>query len=268
MSQLIPLRDIVTLRLSPPSDDHWVNDLHWIPVSPTEIYLACRYFPLAVRVVDGEPRLGLLIHSNHLAYNLLTSDGKWRGAYRPIALRCFPFQAPRFAGDPLFDILVAPDSAFLSPSDGHPVLVDGEPNAWVIELHSMLRLLKRGEEFAGAIDQFLIAGLLEPLPIAGSAPPDATDLQVISPQRLAELNNASLGAMTRHSFLSLNVAVACLFSLQNLKSDRRPKGALPRQSSSSASASDYHSIVINDLPLALDDGELIPLSVLVPETVS
>jgi hypothetical protein len=268
MNELVPLRGIATLRLSPPSDHRWVNDLHWIPVSPTEIYLACRYFPLAVHLGDGEPKLGLLINGSLLAHNLLTSDGKWRGAYRPIALRCFPFQGRHASGDPLSDILVAPNSAFLSPSDGYPVQVDGKPNAWVVELHRLLRLLKRGEEFASAIDQFLIAGLLEPLPIPGSVPAKAADLHVISPRRFAELNNASLGAMTRRSFLSLNVAVACLFSLQNLKYDHRPEDALPRHSSPSASATAFDCIVINDLPLALDDGELIPLSVLVPEMAS
>src|SRR5205814_2331263 len=104
---------------------------------------------------------------------LLSADGKWRGAYRPIALRCFPFQAPRLGDNPLSDIAIAADSEFLAQDAGLPVIVDGKPNDWVVELHRLLRLLKRGEDsFAPAIDQLLIANLLEPLVATGDAASD------------------------------------------------------------------------------------------------
>lgn len=269
MSRLVSLGDVATLRLTPPADERWIERLRWVPLSPTEIHLACRYFPLAVRIEDQQPRLGLLLGKTHIAHTLLSSDGQWRGAYRPIALRCFPFQVARSGNDPLSDIVIATDSEFLSPGAGLPVLVNGKPNDWVVELHRLLRLLKRGEDaFAGPIDQLLIADLLEPLAaMDDAAAADATSFHVLSPRRFAELGNAALGAMARHNFLSLDIAVAGLFSLQNLKPELRPKPADRIGPSSDDATSAFDAIAINDLPLALDDGELVPLSDLVSELV-
>ena len=110
MSKLASLRDLAMLRLTPPADERWIKRLRWVPLSPTEIHLACRYFPLAVRIEEQRPRLGLLLGKATIAHVLLSGDGQWRGAYRPIALRCFPFQAPQIGDDPLSDILIDADS--------------------------------------------------------------------------------------------------------------------------------------------------------------
>ena len=270
MSKLVSLRDLAALRLTPPADERWIERLRWVPLSPTEIQLACRYFPLAVRIEEQQPRLGLLLGKAYIAHTLLSGDGQWRGAYRPIALRCFPFQAPGLSDDPLSDIVIASDSGFLSTGDGLPVLVDGKPNDWVLELHRLLQLLKRGEDaFAGAIDQLLIADVLEPLATTdGAGPADGASFHVVSPKRFAELGNGSLGAMARRTFLSLDIAVAGLFSLQNLKPEFRPKRADRIGSSSGDTTATFDAIAINDLPLALDDGELVPLSDLVPEPIA
>ena len=50
MSKLVSLRNLAALRLTPPRDERWIERLRWVPLSPTEIQLACRYFPLAVRI--------------------------------------------------------------------------------------------------------------------------------------------------------------------------------------------------------------------------
>ena len=118
-----------------------------------------------------------------------------------------------------------------------------------------------------AIDQLLIADLLEPLAGPDDAAPDGASFHILSPRRFAELGNGALGAMARHNFLSLDVAVAGLFSLQNLKPELRPKRADRIGPSSADAAAVFDAIAINDLPLALDDGELVPLSDLVPEPI-
>lgn len=267
MSKLVSLRDVATLHLTPPADERWIERLRWVPLSPTEIHLACRYFPLAFRVEDQQSRLGLLLGKSYIAHTLLSTDGQWRGAYRPIALRCFPFQMPKFGDDPLSNIVIATDSGFVSQGAGLPVLVDGKPNDWVVELHRLLRLLKHGENsFAGAIDQLLIADLLEPLAATDDAvQADAACFYVVSPRRFAELGNSALGAMVRHNFLSLDIAVAGLFSLQNLKPALRPRRADRVGPSTADASAAFDTIAIHDLPLAIDDGELVPLSDLVPE---
>src|SRR5437879_6176048 len=120
MTRLVPLREVSHLRLSLPNDESWIDELCWVPVSATEIHLASRYYPLAVRFDAHRPRLGMIVDQRYLAYPLRNTDGQWRGAYRPIALRCFPFQAPNPGDDPLSDILIDTDSKYLSETAGLP----------------------------------------------------------------------------------------------------------------------------------------------------
>ena len=83
-------------------------------------------------------------------------------------------------------------------------------------------------------------------------------LYVINPARFAQMANAGLGAMARHDFLSVDVAVACLFSLQNLRPNigrRTPAGTAASGTDPFLPAMD--TIMIDDLSLVLDDGELV-----------
>jgi hypothetical protein len=256
MTRLVPVREIAHLRLALPTDDRWVSEVEWVPVSPTEIHLACRYYPIAVRFEGPKPSLGLIVDQRYIIHPLLDSARTWRGAYRPIALRCFPFAAPCIGDDPLADIVIDADSKYLSETIGIPMVDDaGRPDRLLNELHRLFGLLERGQEsFAGTLDQYLIGSLLVPLGNTGGQP-----LYVLDPARFLHLEHATLGAMARHGFLSVDIAVACLFSLQNLRPGYRPKGAAsPRRSMPSASIAP-DMIVMDDLPLVLDDSELISL---------
>jgi hypothetical protein len=255
MTRLVPVREIAHLRLALPTDDRWVSEVEWVPVSPTEIHLACRYYPIAVRFEGPKPSLGLIVDQRYIMHPLLDSAGAWRGAYRPIALRCFPFASPRIGEDPLADIVIDANSKYLSETAGIPMVDDaGRPDRLLNELHRLFRLLQRGQEsFAGTLDQYLIGSLL--VPLGNTDQP----LYVLDPARFLHLEHAALGAMARHGFLSVDIAVACLFSLQNLRPDYRPKGAAsPRRSMPSASIVP-DMIAMDDLPLVLDDSELISL---------
>jgi SapC len=252
MTRLVPIREIAHLRLALPSDDRWVSEVDWIPVSPTEIHLACRYYPMAVRFEGSKPSLGLIVDQRYIMHPLLNSAGAWRGAYRPIALRCFPFAAPHIGDDPLEDIVIDADSKYLSETIGIPIVDDA--GRLVNELHRLFRLLQRGQEsFAGTLDQYLIGSFL--VPLWNTDQP----LYVLDSARFLHLEHAALGAMARHGFLSVDIAVACLFSLQNLRPDYRPKGdgRLRRSIPSASIVPDM--IAMDDLPLVLDDSELISL---------
>ena len=261
MTRQVTLREISHLRLAMPADDRWVEQLNWIPVSSSEYHLACRYFPLAMRMDDRRPELGLLVHPRYLNDPLLDPSGKWRGVYRPIALRCFPFEAGGPGEDPLSDVTIAADSKYLSRSDGVPFLDEsGGPGKLVSELHRLLGLLRQSREmFADALDHYLVAGLL--VALADGADADARPpFFVIDQNRLAQMSPTALGAMARHRFLSVDLAVAWAFSLQNLQASHLPKQpGRPRLEAWPATvASD--SLLVDDLPLVLDDGELIPLA--------
>jgi SapC len=262
MNRLVPVREVSQLRLVPPRDDCWVDDLGWIPVSATEIHLACRYYPIAVRFDGPTPRLGLIVGGRYLAHKLVDSAGAWRGAYRPIGLRCFPFSAPQLGGDPLHDILVDADSPCLSASTGIP-LVDGSGRAgpFLNELHRFFSLLKQGEDaFSPLLDLFQIGGLLAPLATVNDDAVENPQLFVLDPARLLQMKPAALAAMARHGILSVNIAVASHFSLLNLRPEYRPKQTTGTRRDLIGSASTAPAMVaIDDLALALDDGELVSL---------
>jgi hypothetical protein len=262
MTRLVPVREIAHLRLALPQHDRWIGDLTWIPASATEIHLASRYYPIAVRIEDQKPRLGLIVAQRYLAHALLDPAGTWRGAYRPAGLRCFPFEAPEIGDDPLSDILIDADSGYLSPTSGVPIVDEaGRPGRTLTELHRLFNLLKRGQQsFAGALDQYLVGGLLAPLSDGDAPAADGGQpLYVVDPARFAQIENAGLAAMARHDFLSVDVAIACQFSLQNLRPEYRPKNA-GRHGRNEPVHLAMDTTMIDDLSLVLDDGELISVA--------
>jgi hypothetical protein len=258
MTDLVPVRDIGQLRFVRPADERWILGLTWVPVSATEIHLASRYYPLAVRFDGHMPRLGLIVDQCYLTYEVVDANGAWRGAYRPIALRCFPFEAPTLSDDPLADIRIDICSRHLSTSDGAALVDDaGRPSPLLTGLHRLFGLLKSSEEsFAGVLDQFLMTGLLAPL---GGDDAEAPPLYVFDPAKISQLTPKALGAMARRNFHGIDIALSGLFSLQRLRPERRPKAAERSDHPSAAVASIVPDIGTFD-DLALDDGELIPLA--------
>lgn len=262
MTRQVAIREVSHLRLSMPPGDSWTEQLSWIPVSFTEYHLACRHFPFAMRVENQRPELGLLVHPRYLVNPLLDASGKWRGVYRPIGLRCFPFEPNGDGEDALANITIAADSKYLSSSDGIPFLDEqGKPGRLVTELHRLIRLLQKSREmFVHVLDQYLIAGLLVPL-IDSEHTEAASPLYVIDQRRLSQLSQAALGAMARHSFLSIDLAIAWAFSLHNLRANYLPREAgrsrLQPQPASADPILASDATPIDDLPLVLDDGELV-----------
>jgi hypothetical protein len=242
-----------------PGDDRWIEDFRWIPISSSEVHLASRYFPIAMRVEKQQRQLGLLLQPRHLRSAVLDASGNWRGAYRPIALRCFPFEAPRLTDDALADIRIETDSRYLSPTTGVPIIDGtGRPDRRFIEMHRHFGLLNRSQEtFNGILDQYFIAGLLVPLAPENN---DEPALYVIDPIRFKQLDRTALGAMARRSFLGVDIAVAWLFSLQALRPEHLPKQTRSLVQPFVPGSIEPDTILMNDLSLVLDDGELISLA--------
>lgn len=252
----VPLGEVAARRLDL-RQSAWPDSLGWIAVSASELHLAARSFPLAVRETDDGPRLGLLVGSAYLAQPLQTANGAWRGGYEPIGLRCFPLSAAGASADPLADLMIAPDAPCLSSTEGIPI-VDGagRPTGPIVELHRLATLLKRSTAvFAPVLDHLMIAGLLAPLPAA--EPPDEDTFRVVDARAFDRLDGPALGAMARSSYLSVDVAMAGLFSLQALRPDRRPQAARPAGAEAPAQAARTFDVPFDDLALALDDGELV-----------
>lgn len=258
MTHSVPLRELAGRRLDLGQAGTWPEDLAWIPVSATELHLAARSFPLAVRESDDGPRLGLLVGSAYLAQPLRSASGAWRGGYQPIGLRCFPLSASGATGDPLAGLTIDADAPCLSETDGLPIVDEaGRPTRPIVELHRLATLLAGSVDvFAPVLDHLMIAGLLAPLP--ATEPPDQNRFLVADARAFDRLDGPALGAMARVSYLSVDVAMAGLFSLQALRPDRRPQAARADGAEAPAQTARAFDVPFDDLALALDDGELVP----------
>lgn len=229
------------------------GDTRWVAVSASELHLTCRHFPLALAMAEGGPRLGLITDDRYLTYRLHDENGQWLGAYRPIGVRCFPFSVRRIGDDPLADIVVDEDRIAGRKADVRTIPA-AQAERHLAELHRLCCLLKRSEDlFAAALDQLLIAEVFVPL---NDEAERSTNLSVIDPERLSGLGKPALGALGRHSFRSIDVAIAGLFSLRNLKPEFRPSS---RKIKSEPAPASIAPDPIDDVGLALDDSELIGL---------
>lgn len=226
----------------------WPSELDWVPVSTSELHLASRYFPLAVSVSRSIPRLGLIVSQRYLTYQLHNSKGEWLGAYRPIGVRSFPFAVDRIGTEPLADLLVEREKL---PQASQPPSSE-ESDRRLAELHRLCCLLKRSEEtLAPALDRLLIAGVLTPLVTLDSDP----TLHAIAPEKLAQIGQSALAALGRHGFASLDIAIAAVFSIRNLKPQFRP--ANPAAHIGDSALASVLPDPIDHLDLLLDDSELI-----------
>ncbi len=261
MSHQVPLGDVAGLRLNLRDGGDWPQDLAFVPVSTTELHLAARSFPLAVRQGEGAPRLGLLVGADTLVSPLRTTTGAWRGGYQPIGLRTLPLVAISDTNDALADLVIDSDTPSLSADAGVPIAdTAGRPSPAIVELHRLAVLLTRSAiAFAPALDHLLIAGLLAPLSASSSDTAGDPQYLVIDPAAFERLDGAALGAMARHSYLSVDLAVAGMFSLQALHPERRPQtthGTVATPSMTPIAM--LADIPFDELEFALDDGELIP----------
>jgi SapC len=265
MTSLIPLREVAHLRLALPFNEGQISNQLWIPVSHTELHLACLYFPVAVRFDDGKLFLGLILGERYLKRPAVDASGKWQGGYKPIALRCSPFQTGKIGEDPLSDILIASPSNHLTAKDGIPIVDDGGgPSPLIREIHRLFRLLQESRaKFSEALDQLLIGNLLVPLEAADgiSSAGDEPPLHVVDGVRFMEADKRGLGAMARHSFTALDVSVACLSSQRLLREQYRPNLVSGRKPhAEKATSLSQEPFAIEDFNLVLDDGELISLA--------
>jgi hypothetical protein len=191
--------------------------------------------------------------------------GNWVGGYKPIALRCAPFECRHAGADPLNDLSISPLSPHLSQHAGAPIVDDkGAPSPLVTGVHRLFRLLQEGrEKFAEALDQLLIADVLIPLPMpeADSGEDTMPTLHLVNGRRFNDISRARLGAITRHSFAALDVAVACLYSQRLLKQSLRSSlGTRANSLDHDSPPLPVETAGLQPLDLALDDGELVSLA--------
>ncbi|BBF93616.1 SapC family protein [Blastochloris tepida] len=258
---LKPLRGTARPRHAVPAHSRWVPALGWQPIAYSELHLCAHYYPLAIRFSRGLPLLGVILDEAYLTRPLVDAAGTWQGGYMPMAVRTFPFQATGNSVDPFDDLVVPADTDFLSAETGTLLCrEDGAPSSHLQTLHRLARqLLDSRRSLAAALDHLLIAGLLVPLrpPPNGTAQPTTPKLYSIDRTRFAEIEPAAFAAMARQRFASVDIAVACQFSLHRLRSECQPKSTRSALAASAAGGRGLDFLGMEDI--AIDDGDLFSL---------
>jgi hypothetical protein len=202
-----------------------------------------------------------LLGESYLKRNAVDGAGKWRGGYKPMALRSAPFRCGETAGDAL-DLLIASPSRHLASRGGIPIVDNGGAvHPLIGEIHRWCRLLQDSRtKFANALDQLLIANLLVPLAATDRTPDDDQPPHVVDAARFMDANKKALAAMARHEFTALDVAVASLSSQRLLHERHRPAADAKPGTHASTPSLPHDTVAIGGVDLALDDGELVTLA--------
>lgn len=263
MTAYIRLREVAHLRLAFPEDHRFISDQAWLPLSRTELQLTAHHHAIAIRFHDGIPSIGIILKEQYLNRPLLNAAGQWQGTYKPISLRCFPLRIGESGSGPLQELEIPAESNFLAAEGGTPITEDqGRPSRTVTTIYQLLRLLRDGQSSMPAtLDHLLIANLLVPLrrPDGEDGGPDQPAFYVVDAGRFAALGKRALAAMARHSFASVDVAVACLFSQKLIRPDCLPKyDQMDIPTATAPPPGEYarSAFGLDDLKLALDDSEL------------
>jgi len=224
MIRYVPLRRwaATVVPLDPPFPE--LDAIGWLPLAAAELLLSAHYYPLAVRLDCANAMIGAITRRDMMARSLIGANGRWSGAYTPIALRCFPFrlsEAP--TGQPLADLEVAN----LPRKEVKPRLlrIKDEANAPTRELNSIHEGLTNvwdgQQRLQAALDLLLVADLLVPI-----AEPNASEghtiYHTVDRRKFAQFSKLGLEAMTRASFGAIDLVTALTFSQVHLRVDLRP----------------------------------------------
>ncbi|KQT61263.1 MULTISPECIES: SapC family protein [unclassified Aureimonas] len=268
MSGLQPLSRFAAARCRAPDHYGFAGAMGWMPLNDTEYLLSAHHLPLSVRVLGGEPRLGVLMHPGYLARKLVDEAGRWRGGYMPIALRTFPFLLAKTAGPrPIDDLDVLVASRLLGET-GVAICSDPESGQLGPELsairNTLLMMRTGGARLSRALDLLTIAGVLTPL--RGMDDRSSGDFTV-DPQRFGALDQGTIGALAHESFLALDLANALLFSRRHLSIDRLPQPAAeaPQRPGAAAPAPqadpmDFVLANLETMNFALDGSDLFDMT--------
>lgn len=222
-----PLRDRRDDIWRRPRQFRFLDRLGVVPLSDSELLQTSLYLPLAVQEGAGIYEVVAVVHPAFLARRPHRADGRWGGAYMPIALRCLPFRNGDRAADGAATLEMATDLEVDDDSLVLPFAENGRMQQDLARVVSLLDRLDKGKaRLASAAASLVAADLLVPLVStdAESALAANTKLLVIDPQRLWNLTSSRTVALAADSFLPLDLATAFAFSSRlwasNLAPDR------------------------------------------------
>ncbi len=213
-----PLTDYGNSSWSRPADLFWLDRLGILPVADTEILALAHFCPIAIDVAGGSPRVVAVVHSRHLAHQLLSDDGRWKCPYAPLAIRTMPFRNAPVARDGI-EICLEIAEAGGDPHLRQPMFGQkgGATQAWT-SIQTMLGHLRKGAPRLGNAAKALL-GLDLPTPIARLANGQPASLHTIRTDDLLAVQPGRIVALTADSCCPLELATAMAFSRRWLASE-------------------------------------------------
>lgn len=262
---LVPLAGVAAQRFAGPEHFGFAAGLGWVALNDTEYHLSAHHMPLAVRILDGAPRLGAVLDPAFLARPQVNGEGRWQAAYMPIALRIWPFVLSRpDAPRPLDEIDVVAGSGRIGVR-GAAICLDpaaGLLGPEMTAIRNTLQMMRQGaDRLSRALDTLRISNVLVPLRGPNG---ESSDRLTVDADRLDALDAVAVAAIASQSFLPLDLAIAILFSRRNLDAARLPVAASPSASGPETPASradpmDFVLANLETMNFALDTSDLFDI---------
>ncbi|MGL4239872.1 MAG: SapC family protein, partial [Beijerinckiaceae bacterium] len=205
----------------------WLGALGLLPVADRELLNVAHHAPLVVLCGVGEPCVQMLLHPDLLRRAPVDRLGRWRPAYRPMALRALPFLLLDPAASEMRTAIIGgiPDDELGAPSPyfGDAGLHSEGPD---VALRTLVQLHEGARTLGGAAEALLAAGLLSPLTLAGEAGRFFASMELLVPdtRKIQALTPARTAALMRNGRLPLDLVFASHFSTRLLSASVRPAG--------------------------------------------
>lgn len=203
------------------------NDVHAVPVFPTEYGDVQREYPILFRKEGGSGRFqSVALLGLEKGENLFLDNGRWNGDYVPgIAARgpfLIGFQEQEIDGELRREpvIHVDLDDPRVSDTEGEPVFLEhGGNSPYLSQIATILHGIQEGMNVAGPmLAAFEACELIEPVTIQVDVHDDVQfvlkGFHTISEQRLAALDGRTLERLNRAGYLQ--GAFLALASLRNV----------------------------------------------------
>jgi SapC len=244
-------------------DYGWLDELGIMPVADRELLNMAHHTPLVVVLGAGEPSVQALVRSDLLLQSPVDKQGRWRPAYRPLALRALPLLLLDPAGDTMRTALITgiaesrlgPPLPYLDPTGARRPEV-------AAALGQLTHLRSGAKALAAAAETLLGAGLLAKLGVEGEAAQFFSSMELMVPDaaKLAALAPTQTAALARDGRLALDLLTASHFSSRLLNSRARRTAEKPVPATSCLSLDlDAAPVEIDAPGLGLDQSALFSI---------
>jgi hypothetical protein len=172
-----------------------------LPIYGLEISVMARRYPIVISRPNNNQSYGLSILcalDENSPNGWITPDGKWLGRHVPACIRQMPFTM-QLSEDGEKVVCIDTDSPRLG-TEGAPLIVDGEPTDFLIDMTKYLdRLFDNGKMTQAALDLLSDLDLIAPLKIDVKKP----DGTISSASKIFRVDEAKLNEADDETWLRL-----------------------------------------------------------------